>query len=198
MNEIAKVLAEKYLPIIIALVLGILIGARGCYQEPVQPEVRFIEKPIPEIRFVDRWKTDTTRFTSLLVTRDTLRDTFLQRIVEVLVDTVIVPDTIAIVNSFLTEEASYDTSVTFKHSLVRLRWTNYQNRSENIQVSLQRNSNPLRINMYARTGLATDFKGYYAPVVGAGLLLDRNKFLFGTDYSFATNHQITLTLGYRL
>ena len=198
MNEIVKYLAKEYLPLISALLLGILIGARGCYQQPVDPEVQVIEKPIPQIRYVDRWKRDTTRLTSFLVTRDTIRDTFLRRIVDVLVDTVIVPDTVAIVNNFLTEEAEYDTAVTFKHSLVRLRWTNYQNRSENISVSLQRTRTPLSINLYGRSGLATDFKGYYAPVVGAGVLFDRNRFLFGADYGFAMNHQLTLTLGYKL
>ena len=187
-------LIKEYWPLIAAFAVGIVLGSRGCGTPA--PETITIEKPVPEVQYVDRWKTDTVRHVSreVSVRFDTIT---LERIERVL-DTLLLIDTVSIVQIWLSEQLNYDTVARFKESEVRISWSNYQNRSENLKISLQSPAERLRFGAYARGGVQTDFKGVTSPAVGGGLMLFRRKFMFGIDYGYSTNHQITGLLGYHL
>ena len=193
MNLIPLIIRE-YWPLFVAFVVGLLLGARGC--EAPAPETITIEKPVPEVQIVDRWKTDTVRYVSreVSVRFDTIT---LQKIERVL-DTLLLIDTVGIVETWLSEQLNYDTTATFKESVVRVSWSNYQNRSENLQISLQSPAERLRVGIFARGGIRTDFQGMNKPVVGAGLIGFKKRYIFGVEYGYSTNHQITGLLGYRL
>jgi hypothetical protein len=185
---------KEYWPLIAAFAIGIVLGSRGCGDSSAQTIT--IEKPVAQIEYVDRWKTDTVRFVSkeISVRFDTIT---LERI-ERISDTLLLIDTVSIVQTWLSEQLNYDTIARFKESAVRVSWSNYQNRSENLQISLQSPAERLRFGVYARGGVQTDFKGATSPAVGGGLMLFRKSFIFGIDYGFSNNHQITGTLGYHL
>ena len=185
---------KEYWPLIAAFAIGIVLGSRGCGDSSAQTIT--IEKPVAQIEYVDRWKTDTVRFVSkeISVRFDTIT---LERI-ERISDTLLLIDTVSIVQTWLSEQLNYDTIARFKESAVRVSWSNYQNKSENLQISLQSPAERLRFGVYARGGVQTDFKGATSPAVGGGLMLFRKSFIFGIDYGFSNNHQITGTLGYHL
>jgi len=185
---------KEYWPLIAAFAIGIVLGSRGCGGPA--PETITIEKPVPEVQYVDRWKTDTVRFVSKEVS--VRFDTITLDRIERISDTLLLIDTISIVQTWLSEQLNYDTIARFKESEVRISWSNYQNRSENLKISLQSPAERLRFGVYARGGVQTDFKGVTSPAVGGGILLFRKSFIFGIDYGFSTNHQITGTLGYHL
>ena len=187
-------LIKEYWPLIAAFAIGIILGSRGC-GEPA-PETITIEKPVAQIEYVDRWKTDTVRFVSKEVS--VRFDTITLERIERISDTLLLIDTISIVQTWLSEQLNYDTIARFKESEVRISWSNYQNRSENLKISLQSPAEKLRFGVYARGGVQTDFKGAISPAVGGGLMLFRRKFIFGIDYGIQYNHQITGTLGYHL
>ena len=187
-------LIREYWPLIVAFAVGLLLGSRGC--EAPAPETITIEKPVPEVQYVDRWKTDTVRFVSKEVS--VRFDTITLERVERVLDTLLLIDTVSIVQTWLSEQLNYDTIARFKQSEVRISWSNYQNRSESLQISLQSPAERLRFGAYARGGVQTDFKGATSPAVGGGLMLFRRKFIFGIVYGFSTNHQITGLLGYHL
>ena len=187
-------LIKEYWPLIAAFAIGIILGSRGC-GEPA-PETITIEKPVAQIEYVDRWKTDTVRFVSKEVS--VRFDTITLERIERISDTLLLIDTISIVQTWLSEQLNYDTIARFKESEVRISWSNYQNRSENLKISLQSPAEKLRFGVYARGGVQTDFKGVTSPAVGGGLMLFRRKFIFGIDYGYSINHQITGTLGYHL
>lgn len=192
--NLALVIIREYWPLIVAFVVGLLLGARGC--EAPTPETITIEKPVATVQYVDRWKTDTVRHVSreVSVRFDTIT---LQKIERVL-DTLLLVDTVSIVETWLSEQLNYDTIAQFKESAVRISWSNYQNRSENLRISLQSPAERLRFGVYARGGVHTDFKGATSPAIGGGLMLFRRSLIFGLDYGYSTNHQITGTLGYQL
>lgn len=193
MNVLVVIIKEHW-PIIAAFVLGIMLGTRGC-QSPEQETIT-IEKPISTVEYVDRWKTDTVRYVSREVS--VRFDTITLQKIETRLDTLLLVDTVSIVDTWLSEQLNYDTLVRFKRSGVRVSWSNYQNRSENLKIRLQSADDRLRIGLYARGGIEADFKGYNIPVVGAGILLFRKQLIFGIDYGYNNNHQITGTLGYHL
>lgn len=187
-------LIKEYWPLIAAFAIGIILGSRGC-GEPA-PETITIEKPVAQIEYVDRWKTDTVRFVSKEVS--VRFDTITLERIERISDTLLLIDTVSIVQTWLSEQLNYDTIARFKESSVQISWSNYQNRSENLRISLQSPAERLRFGVYARGGVQTDFKGATSPAVGGGLMLFRRKFIFGIDYGYSINHQITGTLGYHL
>lgn len=193
MNVLLQIIKE-YWPLIAAFAIGIVLGSRGCGDSSAQTIT--IEKPVPEVQYVDRWKTDTVRFVSKEVS--VRFDTITLERIERISDTLLLIDTVSIVQTWLSEQLNYDTIARFKESEVRISWSNYQNRSENLRISLQSPAERLRFGVYARGGVQTDFKGATSPAVGGGLMLFRKSFIFGIDYGFSNNHQITGTLGYHL
>jgi len=188
------VIIREYWPLFAAFVVGLLLGARGC--EAPAPETITIEKPVPEVQIVDRWKTDTVRYVSREVSFRF--DTITLQKIERVSDTLLLIDTVSIVETWLSEQLNYDTIARFKESTVRVSWSNYQNRSENLQISLQSPAERLRFGVYARGGVQTDFKGVTSPAIGGGIMLFRKRLIFGLDYGYSNNHQITGTLGYQL
>ena len=185
---------KEYWPLIAAFAIGIILGSRGCGDSSAQTIT--IEKPVPEVQYVDRWKTDTVRHVSREVS--VRFDTITLERIERISDTLLLIDTVSIVETWLSEQLNYDTIAQFKESEVRISWSNYQNRSENLQISLQSPAEKLRFGVYARGGVQTNFKGATSPAVGGGLMLFRKRIIFGVDYGYSTNHQITGTLGYHL
>lgn len=196
--QVLNFLFREYGPYLACLVIGIIIGTRGCGDsEPVVQE-KVIEKPVPVIEYVDRWKTDSVRFVHTNVLHDTVwidTSTF-----EVLLDTMYDVDTVKIVETWLTELAKYDTTVAFDGFDIRLTWENYQNRTENLRIAYtpKPTRQKLGIMMYAKGGLSSDFQSVYRPSVGAGLLFEKNRFIFGPDYTYLGEHNINAVVGYRI
>jgi len=177
-----------------ALVVGIIIGTRGC-GEP-EPETIIIEKLVPTVEYVDRWKTDSVRYVSHIVTETF--DTILSEKIVMRLDTLILIDTVRIVEAWLSEKLNYDTIAQFKSSSVRVSWSNYQNQSERLKISLSSSPEKLRIGLYARAGVISDFKSSISPVIGGGVQLIHKRFIFGVDYGYSINHQISGIIGCQL
>lgn len=192
--SVVLALFREYWPLLVVFVLGLVLGSRGCGELPTQTVT--IEKPIPTVRYVDRWKTDTVRFVSREVS--VKFDTITLHRIESRSDTLILPDTVRIVEAWLTEQLNYDTIAKFDGQTVRLSWSNYQNRTENLQIDLASKVKKFGIGAYVRGGVQTDYKSNYSPVIGGGILMNQGRFIFGPDYSYANEHQITLLLGYQL
>ena len=192
--NVLLIFIREYWPLLVAFVVGLLLGARGC--ESPAPETITIEKPVATVQYVDRWKTDTVRHVSREVS--VRFDTITLERVERVLDTLLLIDTVSIVETWLSEQLNYDTIARFKESSVRVSWSNYQNRSESLRISLQSPAERLRFGVYARGGVQTNFKGATSPAIGGGLMIFRRSLIFGLDYGYSTNHQITGTLGYHL
>jgi hypothetical protein len=143
----------------------VIVAWKGCGNTNGKPITTIIEKPIPTIEYVDRWKTDTVRFVSRQVV--TVHDTIHNTINTTYLDTLFLVDTISIVEAWLTEVAKYDTTV----NDIRLTWQNYQNRTENLNVTIQDKNQPLKfaLGVHGLVGLQSDFKHSYTPLFGVGL-----------------------------
>ena len=104
-----------------------IVAWKGCSSTSGKPITTIIEKPIPTIEYVDRWRTDTVRF----VTREvvTVRDTITSELIVNRLDTFFLVDTVKIVEAWLTEIAKYDTTIDQENASIPLNWQNYQNRS---------------------------------------------------------------------
>ena len=109
MNDLTKHLISQYLPYLIAFLLGVIVAWRGCGDTSGKPVTTIIEKPVPTVEYVDRWRTDTVRFVSKEFV--TVRDTITSEIIVRRLDTLFLVDTIKIVEAWLTEIAKYDTTI---------------------------------------------------------------------------------------
>ena len=179
----------------IAFALGFILALRGC-GDSEQPETIIVEKPVPTIEYVDRWKTDTVRFAQWTVKHDTVIVN--DSIVSVRLDTVFEVDTLSIIETWLTELAKYDTTLNFKRGDIRIEWDNYQNRSEHLKVTLTPKPQKLGIILLAKVGTRSNFKDEYHGNVGAGLLFEKNRLIFGADYGYSGQHTINGVVGYKL
>lgn len=188
-NDIVKHLLKTYLPYLIAFLMGVIVAWKGCGDTSGKPVTTIIEKPVPTIEYVDRWQTDTVRFVSKrVVTKfDTI---YSDRIISQL-DTVLLIDTLKIVETWLSEVANYDTTV----NDVRLRWSNYQNRTENLKVELRRRELKWALGVHANLGLLSDFKASYVPLMGIGVQGTVNKGYYGIDYGFNGDHYVGIRVG---
>ena len=74
-----------------------IVAWKGCGNTNGKPITAIIEKPIPTIEYVDRWKTDTVRFVSRQVV--TVHDTIHNTINTTYLDTLFLVDTISILES---------------------------------------------------------------------------------------------------
>ena len=193
-----QILLRRYGLYLACIVIGFLLAQIGCGDSTPVVQTRVIDTPEPKIEYVDRWKTDSVRFVQTNVLHDTvfLNDTTYQ----VRLDTLYDVDTVKIVETWLTELAKYDTSVAFDGFDIRLSWENYQNRTENLRIAYtpQPTRKGLGIMMYAKGGLSSDFQSVYRPSVGAGLLFQKNRFIFGADYTYLGEHNINGVLGYKI
>jgi len=172
--------------VVLAFILGVIVAWKGCESEPI---TKVVERPVPKIKYVDRWKTDTVRFvTKQIVTRN---DTIYQNKIVNRLDTLLLIDTVRIVEAWLSEVANYDTTV----SDVRLTWSNYQNRTENLKVQLRKKPLSWALGVHGNVGLISDFKQSYVPLFGIGLQATVKKTYFSANYGFNGQHYIGVGVG---
>ena len=173
----------------LAFILGVIFAWQGCNSEP---QTITIEKPVPKIEYVDRWKIDTVRFVSKqLVTR---YDTIYSESVVTRLDTLLLIDTLKIVETWLSEVANYDTTVNDVH----LKWSNYQNRTENLTVQYKRKEQKFSIGVHGLVGLQTDFVQNHKPMFGVGLHSSIKKTYISANYGFNGQHYIGVGVGRNL
>lgn len=198
MNDITKHILQTTLPYIVTFILGVLVCVmfRGCGSAKVEKETVVIEKPIPKIEYVDRWKTDTVRFVSTRIVERV--DTIYQNEVVNRLDTLLLIDTVKIVEAWLSEVVHYDTSALVGNGALRLRWQNYQNFSENVRIEYTPNIRKSRyaIGVHGNAGLISDFKSSYTPLLGLGLQGTVKKTYIAADYGFNGNHYVGVRVGY--
>jgi hypothetical protein len=190
--NIAIRLIKEFVPYLLAFLLGLIVAWQGCGEPETITTV--IDRPVPTVEYVDRWRTDTVRFVSkkVITQRDTIYN---DRIVNRL-DTLFLVDTISIVEAWLTEVAKYDTTV----NDIRLTWQNYQNRTENLNVTIQDKNQPLKfaLGVHGLVGLQSDFKHSYTPLFGVGLQATIKKTYFSVNYGYNSQHFIGVGIGRNL
>ena len=195
MNDLTKHLISQYLPYLIAFLLGVIVAWKGCGDTSGKPVTTIIEKPVPTVEYVDRWRTDTVRFVSKEFV--TVRDTITSEIIVKRLDTLFLVDTIKIVEAWLTEIAKYDTTIEQKNASISLNWQNYQNRSENLKVTYTPKKVPLKwaLGVHGNAGLISDFKTSYVPLMGLGVQATVKKTYFSVDYGFNGQHYVGVRVG---
>ena len=190
--NIAIRLIKEFVPYLLAFLLGLIVAWQGCGEPETITTV--IDRPVPTVEYVDRWRTDTVRFVSkkVITQRDTIYN---DRIVNRL-DTLFLIDTVSIVEAWLTEVAKYDTTV----NDIRLTWQNYQNRTENLNVTIQDKNQPLKfaLGVHGLVGLQSDFKHSYTPLFGVGLQATVKKTYFSVNYGYNSQHFIGVGIGRNL
>jgi hypothetical protein len=188
-GDIAIRLIKEFVPYLLAFLLGLIVAWQGCGEPETITTV--IDRPVPTVEYVDRWRTDTVRFVSkkVITQRDTIYN---DRIVNRL-DTLFLVDTISIVEAWLTEVAKYDTTV----NDIRLTWQNYQNRTENLNVTIQDKNQPLKfaLGVHGLVGLQSDFKHSYTPLFGVGLQATIKRTYFSVNYGYNSQHFIGVGIG---
>lgn len=188
MNELLKTL----LPYVVCFILGVIVclSFRGCGKG--KTETVTITKPIPTVKYIDRWRTDTVRFVSKQIITRT--DTIYQNKIINRLDTLLLIDTVKIVETFLSEVAEYDTTI----QDIRLRWQNYQNRTENMQVDqiAKIRDSRFAIGVHANAGLLSDFESSYVPLFGLGLQGTIKKTYISANYGFNGRHYVGVGVGY--
>tara|TARA_R110000851_G_scaffold6936_1_gene27372 strand:- start:1807 stop:2352 length:546 start_codon:yes stop_codon:yes gene_type:complete len=175
--------------------MGVIVAWKGCGDTSGKPVTTIIEKPIPTIEYVDRWRTDTVRFVSKEFV--TVRDTITSEIIINRLDTLFLVDTVSIVEAWLTEIAKYDTTIDHNSATVSLSWQNYQNRTENLMVTYTPKKAPLKwaLGVHGNAGLLSNFKDSYVPLMGVGLQATVKRGYYGIDYGFNGNHYIGVRVG---
>jgi len=195
-NDIVKHLLKTYLPYLIAFLMGVIVAWKGCGDTSGKPVTTIIEKPIPTIEYVDRWRTDTVRFVSKEFV--TVRDTITSEIIVSRLDTLFLVDTISIVEAWLTEITKYDTLIDQKNASIQLNWQNYQNRTENLMVTYTPKKvagAKFALGVHGNAGLISDFKSRYVPLMGVGLQTTIKKGYYSIDYGFNGDHYIGVRVG---
>ena len=185
-RDITIHLAKVYTPYLLAFLLGVIVAWQGCGSEPI---TKVVEKPIPQIEYVDRWKTDTVRFVKTRVKYDTVTvERWGERIV---LDTLFLIDTLKIVEAWLTEVANYDTTI----SDVRVKWSNYQNRTENLTVQYKRKEQKFSVGVHGLVGVQTDFIQNTKPMFGVGLHGSIKKTYISANYGYNGQRYVGVGVG---
>ena len=168
-----------------------IVAWKGCGDTSGKPITTVIEKPVPTIEYVDRWRYDTLRFVHWRTVHDTVHDVEYVNIY----DSVLVIDTVKIIESWLTEVTKYDTTVL--DGQLRLKWQNYQNFTENLAIEYtpkKINSN-FSMGLHAKVGLVSDFKMQYTPMIGAGIGFKIKNNYLTADYGYLQQHYVGVTYG---
>ena len=190
-RDIAIHLIKEFLPYLLAFLLGLIVAWQGCNSE-AKTITKVIEKPVPTIKYVDRWRTDTVRFVSKeLVTR---YDTIYSDKIVIRLDTMLLIDTLKIVETWLTEVANYDTTL----NDIRLTWSNYQNRTENLNVELRKKPLGWALGVHGLVGLQSDFVENYTPLFAIGLQATVKRTYISANYGFNGQHFIGVGVGRNL
>ena len=187
--NIAIRLIKEFVPYLLAFLLGLIVAWQGCGEPETITTV--IDRPVPTVEYVDRWRTDTVRFVSKKVI--TQRDTIYQDRIVNRLDTLFLVDTISIVEAWLTEVAKYDTTV----NDIRLTWQNYQNRTENLSITVQEKvvGAKFALGVHGLVGLQSDFKHSYTPLFGVGLQATIKRTYFSVNYGYNSQHFIGVGIG---
>ena len=187
--NIAIRLIKEFVPYLLAFLLGLIVAWQGCGEPETITTV--IDRPVPTVEYVDRWRTDTVRFVSKKVI--TQRDTIYQDRIVNRLDTLFLIDTVSIVEAWLTEVAKYDTTV----NDIRLTWQNYQNRTENLSITVQEKvvGAKFALGVHGLVGLQSDFKHSYTPLFGVGLQATIKKTYFSVNYGYNSQHFIGVGIG---
>ena len=195
MNDLTKHLISQYLPYLIAFLMGVIVAWKGCGDTSGKPVTTIIEKPVPTVEYVDRWRTDTVRFVSKRFI--TVTDTIYQDRIVSRLDTLFLVDTVSIVEAWLTEIAKYDTTIEQEAATLALSWQNYQNRSENLKITYTPKKVPLKwaLGVHANAGLLSDFKASYVPLMGIGVQATVNRNYYKVDYGFNGDHYVGIGFG---
>jgi hypothetical protein len=196
LNTFAIQLIKTYLPYLVAFSLGVILAWKGCGGTSGKPVTTVIEKPVPTIEYVDRWRTDTVRFVSKEFV--TIRDTITSEIIVNRLDTLFLVDTVSIVEAWLTEIAKYDTLIDQKNASIQLNWQNYQNRTENLKVTYTPKKvagAKFALGVHGNAGLVSDFKSSYVPLMGLGIQATIKKTYFSADYGFNGQHYVGIRVG---
>jgi len=165
----------------------VIIAWRGCGGTSGKPVTKIVEKLVPTIEYVDRWRTDTVRFVSKEFV--TVRDTITSEIIVNRLDTLFLVDTVKIVEAWLTEVAKYDTTL----NDIQITWQNYQNRTENLKVTYTPKKvagAKFALGVHGNAGLISDFKSSYVPLMGVGIQATVKKTYFSADYGFNGQHYV--------
>ena len=190
-RDITIRLVKEFLPYILAFLLGLIVAWQGCNSE-AKTITKVVERPVPTIEYVDRWRTDTVRFVSKeLVTR---YDTIYSDKIVIRLDTMLLIDTFKIVETWLTEVANYDTTV----NDIRLTWSNYQNRTENLKVELRKKPLGWALGVHGLVGLQSDFVENYKPLFGVGLQTTIKSTYISANYGYNGQHFIGVGVGRNL
>ena len=197
MNDIQRHLFKTYFPYLVCFLLGVFVCLmfRGCGGG--ETETVTIEKPVPVTEYVDRWKEKPVRFVSKEVV--TVTDTIYQEKVVSRLDTLLLIDTVKIVEAWLTELNKYDTTLAFDDGTVmRLRWQNYQNLSEKFKIDYTPKKNPMNwaLGVHANAGLLSDFRTEYRPLFGLGLQVSVKRTYIAANYGFNGQHYVGVGVGY--
>lgn len=187
-RDIAIHLIKVYTPYLLAFLLGVIVAWQGCNSE-AKTITKVVERPVPTIEYVDRWRTDTVRFVSKqLVTRT---DTIYSEKIVTRLDTLLLVDTLKIVETWLSEVANYDTTVNDIH----LKWSNYQNRTENLTVQYKRKEQKFSFGVHGLVGLQSDFVESYTPLFAVGLQATVKKTYFSANYGYNGQHFVGVGIG---
>ena len=185
----------QLISVVLAFILGVIVAWQGCSSEP---QTLIIEKPIPKIEYVDRWKVDTVRFVSKqLVTR---YDTIYSEKVVTRLDTLLLIDTLKIVETWLSEVVRYDTTAPVGGGVLRLRWQNYQNLTENLRIDYKPKvaGAKFALGVHGNVGLLSDFNTRYTPLMGVGLQVTVKKTYISANYGFNGQHYVGVGVGRNL
>ena len=193
LSDITKHLLKVYLPYLIAFLLGVIVAWKGCGD--TSGKTITIEKPVPTVEYVDRWRTDTVRFVSKRVV--TKYDTIYKDRVVSRLDTMFLIDTVKIVEAWLTEVAKYDSTISSDAADIALTWQNYQNRSEKFNVVYTPKKVALKwaLGVHGNAGLISDFESDYKPLLGVGLQASIKKGYYALDYGYNGKHYIGVRVG---
>jgi hypothetical protein len=191
LSDLTKHLLKEFTPYLIAFLLGVIVAWKGCGDTSGKPITTVIEKPVPTIEYVERWRYDTLRFVHWRTVHDTVHDIEYINIY----DSVLVIDTIKIVESWLTEVAKYDT--TALDGQLHLMWQNYQNLTENLIIDYTPKKVPSKwaLGVHANAGLISDFKSNYIPLMGLGVQANVRRSYFSVDYGFNGQHYVGFRVG---
>ena len=198
MNDMTRHLVKTLLPYVVCFLMGVIVAWKGCGNTSGKPITTIIEKPVPTIEYVDRWKYDTLRFAQWDTVYNTVYDTVHDIEYVNIYDSVLVIDTVKIIESWLTEVTKYDTTASFETADVRFRWQNYQNVSENLVINYlpkKIRDSRFAIGVHGNAGLISDFQSDYKPLLGAGLQASIKKGYYGIDYGYNGKHYIGVRLG---
>jgi len=194
LNDITRHILSTTLPYLIAFLLGVIVAWKGCGDTSGKPVTTIIDKPVPVIEYVDRWKYDTLRFARWDTVHDTVHDI---RYINTY-DSILIIDTVKIIESWLTEVVHYDTTAPVGGGALRLQWQNYQNLSENLVIDYLPKKvvgAKFALGIHGNAGLISDFESTYVPLMGLGVQATVKKSYFSVDYGFNGDHYVGFRVG---